>query len=378
MQPSQVRTNRPAGDIQQRHTRDLIGRTKRLSTHRRISKIASHNQGHDRPIPSTVSYIPGKAYALGSRFHSIDNGRVAADEGSPSKIPFIVRRVERYIQRQASLTSKNSSSTATRKSIRQDPASSKRARHHLKRHSEEFDRAFSVFPKTLSLEESKELFTSSYGDSNKGNALTKWLLEPLEELETIAGLEKIQESVIGFPVAHVMSKGGILFGTREGTEVKSALVFQEYDEENPVRNGIIKRYIDVFHTCSYLHVRSHPAGMPQLQSCRTQRDQLSSFISRAQDLEDKLAEWHSNYGPRQVHWYLSDIAVLPNCQNAGYGSQMMRALTQLADRYQVPIYLEAVGSEGFFHRFGFRTLRCGRITNGSTLEVTLLQREPLP
>lgn len=252
------------------------------------------------------------------------------------------------------------SSTGSRRTLREDSAASKRARHRLKHHSiEEFGRQFAVYPKTLSFNEARGVMGTAYAGDNGnhgGNALTRWMMAPLNLSEE--DVLDVCKCSLGFPIHDAIAHGAVLFGIRdeETQDIQSCLVFREYNPALAGTKGRLRRFMDLLsHTCAYVKMKNDSSGLPLLYTDRRKRRSLGDYVARSEHLEEKLTEWHRRYGPSETHWYLSDVGVVPALQGKGYGTEMMMALSKLADRYAMPIYMEAFDEETseFFSKFGF-------------------------
>ena len=68
-------------------------------------------------------------------------------------------------------------------------------------------------------------------------------------------------------------------------------------------------------------------------------------------------EEHKKLMP-EPHWYLMMLGVSPNCQGQGIGGKLIQPVLDLADRDNLPCYLETSTSGGvrFYKRHGFETL----------------------
>jgi ribosomal protein S18 acetylase RimI-like enzyme len=85
-----------------------------------------------------------------------------------------------------------------------------------------------------------------------------------------------------------------------------------------------------------------------------------------------MAAFHL-HGP---HWYLPFIAVGPEHQGKGYGSQLMSHGVALADADGLPAYLEAttLDSRRLYEHHGFEVM--GEIQFGSSPQLWPMRREP--
>ncbi|HEY5053418.1 MAG TPA: GNAT family N-acetyltransferase, partial [Solirubrobacterales bacterium] len=67
-------------------------------------------------------------------------------------------------------------------------------------------------------------------------------------------------------------------------------------------------------------------------------------------------EWRHGRDVRGPHYYVRDVAVLPEMQGRGLGSILMRPALERCDREGLPVYLEASSerSAALYERLGFR------------------------
>jgi ribosomal protein S18 acetylase RimI-like enzyme len=63
--------------------------------------------------------------------------------------------------------------------------------------------------------------------------------------------------------------------------------------------------------------------------------------------------------PREPHWYLFVIGVVPEAVGRGVGSELLRAVLSRCDEQKEPAYLEAstMGGVRLYERHGFRVLK---------------------
>jgi GNAT superfamily N-acetyltransferase len=71
----------------------------------------------------------------------------------------------------------------------------------------------------------------------------------------------------------------------------------------------------------------------------------------------KTPVWHQQYGPQPgKHWYVHVVAVHPDRQGQGLGTQLMKRLHQAADEQGLACYLECVGDKNrsFYEKVGYK------------------------
>jgi ribosomal protein S18 acetylase RimI-like enzyme len=80
--------------------------------------------------------------------------------------------------------------------------------------------------------------------------------------------------------------------------------------------------------------------------------------------------------PREPHFYLSTLGVVPDAQGRGLGSRLMAPMLERCDREGVPAYLESSkeSNVAFYARHGFRVTGEMRFPRGARL--WLMWREP--
>jgi hypothetical protein len=154
--------------------------------------------------------------------------------------------------------------------------------------------------------------------------------------------------------------------------LQACMVFREYNPAKEGKKGILRRMVGLMsHTCAYLEKEDNSGVL--LFCDRKQMALLGNFMSRADELETLSASWHAKYGPPGVHWYLSDVAVKVSGQ--GHGTRLMTALTQMADRYDLDIYLECGPGEtvDFFSKFDFQVMGVEELPFENATTTTPLQ-----
>jgi ribosomal protein S18 acetylase RimI-like enzyme len=103
-------------------------------------------------------------------------------------------------------------------------------------------------------------------------------------------------------------------------------------------------------------------GMAEWPSCQMSIEEseklLPLFKDALGDLTPRLRHWLSvwaQHDPREPHWHLGPIAVLPEFQGRGIGSRMLERFCAKADGLQAAAYLETDKPENvrLYERFGF-------------------------
>lgn len=310
-------------------------------------------------------------------------------------------------------TTQRSSRKESARRKNKDSTTAERARNRLKKHGADDadaggdgNEAFCFYPKTAPFLSVRELVGGAYATGGGiGNSLVHWLAEPLGL--TPEDLESVYRCTVAYPMFEMFQCGGVLVGLKgeeEGTNgeantntartnrrsvrrksrdstsnstarrgsnspqkqqqslkdeqesippLQACVVFREYDPAKEGKKGVLRRMVGLMsHTCAYLE-KKDTSGISLLLCDRKQMKLLGNFMSRADTFEEKAALWHATYGPKGLHWYLSDVAT--KVQRRGQGSRLLTALTQMADRYEMDIYLECPGDGpvGFFTKFDF-------------------------
>ncbi|MGB2895446.1 MAG: GNAT family N-acetyltransferase [Anaerolineales bacterium] len=110
---------------------------------------------------------------------------------------------------------------------------------------------------------------------------------------------------------------------------------------------------------------SHIVGICRFYNCRGDR-LISSDVQKnldASDPELSSPTERSNYwkgfwarrDPRILHSHLGPIGVLPEYQNLGIGTQLMKRYCKLVDERELPAFLEtdSLTNVSFYRKFGF-------------------------
>lgn len=253
------------------------------------------------------------------------------------------------------------SNKASSRTSKEAVPTSKRAHHHLSHHSQEyFGTCFAVYPTTLSLKDARTVIGQAYvgTPSVAGNSIIKWMTVPLQFVSDEQTATTTRTYVSGFPIQVQLAHDGVLFGIKEQDELKSSLLFREFDPKKKAERGILKQFIDLLSQAfAYSSVETGTNAPTTPFTNKSRHEAFGEYLARAERLEEDFNEWHSLYGPPGVHWYVSDVAVVPECQGKGYGCDMMKALGKLADRYCRNVYLECTDQDlEFFRKFGFRSV----------------------
>jgi GNAT superfamily N-acetyltransferase len=232
-----------------------------------------------------------------------------------------------------------------------------------------FGREYAMFPHSVSVRDARATVGDAYAGSSShpGGALSNWILEPLRLRHK--ELVDVSRSTNGYSLNDLLQhRGGVLFGIKTETtkvnegKLKACAIFREYDPntaDEGCKLGPFKRFTSLMcRTCAFLHMQIQPKdahGASVEPPKEELRRDIEGYERRAEYIEEKLTEWHKIHGPSTSHWHLTDIAVIPEAQNQGLGTELMATLHTLADHYKADCYLECAGEKNaaFFSRFGF-------------------------
>jgi ribosomal protein S18 acetylase RimI-like enzyme len=89
-----------------------------------------------------------------------------------------------------------------------------------------------------------------------------------------------------------------------------------------------------------------------------------------------IFEQMERHHPQEPHWYLPLIGVDPACQGKGYGSALLRYVTDRFDREGAVAYLESSNPRNIplYERHGFEQV--ARIQAGSSPTMVAMVRRP--
>jgi ribosomal protein S18 acetylase RimI-like enzyme len=96
------------------------------------------------------------------------------------------------------------------------------------------------------------------------------------------------------------------------------------------------------------------------------------IMKRALGWVDEMSKEH----PKQIHYYLEYVGVMPDCQGQGMGSSIItKAVLHRADQEQVGCYLETANPRNvpLYERLGFQTVREKEILG---VPLWLMWRDP--
>ncbi|WP_046469135.1 GNAT family N-acetyltransferase [Allosalinactinospora lopnorensis] len=144
------------------------------------------------------------------------------------------------------------------------------------------------------------------------------------------------------------------------------------DRYRTVGPGLFGLYVEAFHRFREIRTTADGAGAALWAPPGEEAvgdDEAEAFGHRVAtvagpdsvrcfELDALMAERH----PREPHWYLMVLGVVPAYQGLGIGSALMAPVLERCDRDGAPAYLEATTarSRALYERHGFRTI--GEIT----------------
>lgn len=103
-------------------------------------------------------------------------------------------------------------------------------------------------------------------------------------------------------------------------------------------------------------------GVMRMTSCAGRKSgDESQELNDENDLRARQAFWHSEWGnqdPREQHWHLGPIGVLPDYRGMGVGSRLMARFCKEVDRCAAKAFLETDLDENvrFYEKFGFEVV----------------------
>jgi GNAT superfamily N-acetyltransferase len=256
--------------------------------------------------------------------------------------------------------------------VKRDMTNSKRAKNHLYRHGLDlYGRQYSFFPKTMSFTEIVGLMEAAYlgsgASSTKGDELTHWVTGT-EPDESYGSKTLLESRIIPSQIQNAINHEAIIFGIKQDEDLMACITFQQIDPTRKTNVGVFKRFVDVASASfAYLpNLFEKPRG-------KSRRSPLVRSVSRAQQLEDSLGEWHSRFGSDKPYWYLVGIAVAPDNQGHGLGAEIVTTFVKLADRYNMDIYLECgTNVVAFFSKFDFEILCINQTSSKDSMEFSTL------
>jgi ribosomal protein S18 acetylase RimI-like enzyme len=108
-------------------------------------------------------------------------------------------------------------------------------------------------------------------------------------------------------------------------------------------------------------------NMTRLESLTLLPSMLSSLKGTMPRLMKRQAMW-AQHDPKEHHWHLDPLAVLPERQGQGIGIQLMKHFCEYVDSHGTASYLETsnMGNVHFYERFGFSVIGEASILGAST------------
>lgn len=141
-------------------------------------------------------------------------------------------------------------------------------------------------------------------------------------------------------------------------------IFQGSGEKE--RLEIENMFLDLFHTLPgivFLAKEGHKIiGVMRMKSCLGPKATHDSEAPRdAEEIQSRRAVWRrewSHRDPREQHWHLGPIGVLPPYQGLGIGSRLMERFCEEVDRCSAKAFLETDLDENvrFYEKFGFKVV----------------------
>ena len=108
-------------------------------------------------------------------------------------------------------------------------------------------------------------------------------------------------------------------------------------------------------------------GVMRMKSCQGRKvEDVPKNATDENDIGWRKSVWHAAWGrhdPKEQHWHLGPIGVLPGKQGSGIGSLLMARFCREVDACAAKAYLETEGDKNvrFYEKFGFEVLRVSEI-----------------
>lgn len=111
---------------------------------------------------------------------------------------------------------------------------------------------------------------------------------------------------------------------------------------------------------------------PKLEDPKSQK-----VVTKIESLQELLKDWHKQYGPKSKHWYVDFVAVDPELQNQGYGTELVQKVNELADAQKVDCYIETESERHkvFYERLGYETIATKTLNNVGILKIYIMIRK---
>lgn len=143
--------------------------------------------------------------------------------------------------------------------------------------------------------------------------------------------------------------------TEDGTIASTAVVSVVDPSHKPgFLSGFRKQLREIVTTAKIIK----SDGVPEIFKSDEHRAACDTIRPKADAFYKLMPEWHKQVGPSGRHWYLPLVAANPELQGQGYGSGIMRKISELADAHQVDCYLETSGDKNrvFYQRLGYEVV----------------------
>jgi ribosomal protein S18 acetylase RimI-like enzyme len=98
-------------------------------------------------------------------------------------------------------------------------------------------------------------------------------------------------------------------------------------------------------------------------------------MQKMRKFDEYVENKHRELMPEK-HWYLSVLAVDPDYQGNGYGSQLIRGMLSRIDEEGLPCYVETEGEKNvaMYEHFGFEVLEEFTIPNSKDKLIAMLRK----
>lgn len=195
----------------------------------------------------------------------------------------------------------------------------------------------------------------------------RWLIQPFNLESRDEERVAFMQWLMGFPIFEVLHrKRGLLFGIKGNNDkLEAAVCLFEYDAKKDGRGGPFEAMASWFWDMrAFMAIKSEGASTPEIMTKKEYKAARKEFMLRGNALKKLIRKTHSQYGPKGRHWYVELVGVHPDAQGRGYGGQVMRALSRVADEVGMACYLECSGNNrAFYEKFGYKVMGKEKITS---------------
>lgn len=137
------------------------------------------------------------------------------------------------------------------------------------------------------------------------------------------------------------------------------------------RAKIESMFIDLFHNnpgITYIAKEGRRiVGVMRMKSCSGSTSKKKNPDKCEEtDIDDRIKIWHQEWSandPKEQHWHLGPIGVIPTHQNKGIGSMLMTIFCNEVDKCAAKAFLETDLDKNvsFYEKYGFKVVRTSNI-----------------